>query len=376
MRLSVVARRAEWMIVGLTVLAPGLAAQPVPLEPDQVVSDADNGHIVVCPVVEGRPDGGYAVAWAHTPSFGVVPWLSIGVAAPQAPPQAPRFLDQSIELPAYLAPSELRMTATGWTLTWLRGYYSPQRLAAALDMVGERLYGTTILPPIETMSPRPTGGFVAVRRMNGRFEVQLRDPFGNPARPGFVVPDRLAAEWTVHHRPDGRFVVLWNDEESPALGITALRFDADGRPTGRPFAVAPPLHGGRYVSTLSDDGTLAVAFSSPSRFQVRTYDERGRNRGVFRLAAGDEVDALAVVAGRVFLVWRSHVPGWPLGLLLDSRGTRLGPPFQLASTSSFDYPTMDCARVAAAGSIWVVTWVLRPAVGLEDIVMSRRFAVP
>lgn len=181
---------------------------------------------------------------------------------------------------------------------------------------------------------------------------------------------------------DGRFVMVWSSEGSPAddteaSSIQARRFDAAGTPLGPQFQVNSLTTGFQSspsVVTLGDGGFLVVWSSDVTggddpdgSIQARRYDSAGNATGAefqvntYTTGRQSSPDSGADALGRVVVTWSSYgSPGNDqdgnavLGRLFDADLAPLGNDFQIDSFTIGDQLSPSVARVAGGG--FVVAW--------------------
>lgn len=197
---------------------------------------------------------------------------------------------------------------------------------------------------------------------------------------------------------DGRFVVVWSSEGSPAndseaSSIQARRFDASGAPLGPQFQVNTLTTGFQSspsVVTLGDGGFL-IAWSSEATdgddpdesIQARRYDADGNPMGAefqvntYTTGRQSSPDSGADALGRVVVTWSSYgSPGNDqdgnavLGRLFDADLVPLGGDFQVDSSTTGDQLTPSVAR--RAGGSFVVAWLSHSQYGFPEI-RARRY---
>lgn len=376
--------------LGAAALVTGgpLAAQPAPLGPEELVFTEDGILLIDCPVVAGRDDGSFLVAFSPRIES-TSRLLTRAYDASGDPFGEARVLDGSQRDRQIV--EELVTTASGYTIQWRRGNGSGARLLARLDPEGE-LIGR----PIEvgrtsmTLVPRPEGGFVAVWTGRGGVNVQLLDDSRRPLQPAFRVAKTVADADvfpSVEMLPGGGFVVLWSsrtvvDGQIVEQGLRARVFGANGRPRGRTFLVIPPAEPGinttRTAVAIGPDGTLAVAWSLFGNFEwagvglvsLRTFDLRtGRPLGPTVAITTEEQapleesfpeDLAFDEEGRIFLVWSQYsnsVAPEVRARLFDRTGAPLGKVFEITTDASDPNEAVSCVDVAIAGDTWVVSWI-------------------
>lgn len=210
---------------------------------------------------------------------------------------------------------------------------------------------------------------------------------GFPVGPEFQVNSFTQAggqEWPegIAFGSDGRFVVVWTSEGSPAndssaSSIQARRFDASGTPLGPQFQVNSLTTGFQTspsVVTLSDGGFLVVWSSQATSgddpddsIQARRYDADGNAVGVeFQVntyTTGMQwfPDAGVDTLGRVVVAWSSNgSPGSDqdgsavIGRLYDANLVPVANDFQIDSFTTGEQLTPSVARRASGG--FVVAW--------------------
>jgi hypothetical protein len=186
----------------------------------------------------------------------------------------------------------------------------------------------------------------------------------------------------------GNFVVSWADKVSATqVGtIMARRYDANGVPVAPAFAVSNPALSTGYAAITSDrQGRFAIVWeeqdASNSGIRGRRYDATGAPLGpdfpVNTQTQGDQnqADVASNTAGELFVVWTSeYVDGSSYsvaGRRFDATGAPLGPEFQV-NTHTLD-EQMTPVVASTGGQNFVVVWESNLQDGSSHGVFAQRY---
>jgi hypothetical protein len=402
--LSVV-RCALLAALPLLVATPPSAAQPTPLGPE-VGLDTEPGFYSRAPILAGRRDGTFGLAWARYPSTSSDPTFVGAVGNRGGLVSAPvdfgtgdfrtRVTDFVTVPGGYRALWEAPAASGGVALmsTDLGLDGAPRGVARRLARANETQW-----------VPRPRGGYVTWWAGEHGLSVQLVGEDGTAASQVVRLPiPEVIIAWVLHER-DSSFVLVYEqiggpDPEVVYQGLKAQRFDAAGRALGKSFRLLPPPGGDRvpyYRVALGVDGTLAVVSSiadspadSPHSVTLRAFTTRGVPLGpsVALTSAADDASEMSyphAVAvdpnGRVLVVWAkvaSRYSPSARARLFTRTGVPLGPAFELPTSASGPHVAIVSASVDWAGDAWLISWIgSTDPIGDEGTTMQvyvRRFA--
>jgi Ca2+-binding RTX toxin-like protein len=238
------------------------------------------------------------------------------------------------------------------------------------------------------IAPLSTGGYVVIWDDNERQEVygQRYDAAGNPLGGEFQVNTTTAGTQffpTVTALTDGGFVVAWQSGTLQNADIYGRRYDAGGLPVGNDFLVQGiageqlnarvlGLDGGGFLITWD-----TITGGSFQEVSGRLYNAAGNPGLSFTIntttADQQGISTLAPLAGGGFVAtWQSITPANSnnaeiLGQRFDSLGAKVGPEFQVNTTSAGSQYGNDVARLSDGG--FVVSWTDPDA----DRIFARRY---
>jgi hypothetical protein len=387
----------------LAGLAPWtLAAQPVPLGPETLVSD-DTAVFGFCPRAAAAADGSLEIAWeGGSPPFRILSrhYDASGSPAGAGPIQIGSFDHfEGIKAVTAVSGGFRVLTGSGNDAGVLPG------MPALFHQI---LLGPSGAP--EPAGPRPVGSrdtfwiwpgpgdtLLAGRDLIGKRVLQLQrvSPAGKPSRP--FVP--LNSQPVFDHAPsvqviplaDGGWIAVWFAAVETAPGsvqyaMRARRFSAAGKPLGQELAPLGGRGGANAPVVVADpSGGFAVAsqitdypFNNPNNPPVitillRFFDAAGRPRGPEALVAqGTSLSPPAAAAfdgsGHLLLLW-SDAGSRIQAQLFGTDGNPVGPAFQPAS----DGQTGGCPGVVWTGDSWAITWLGRKSTSTEGSIFLRRF---
>jgi len=381
-------------------------AQPEPLGP-AVAIDREAGLHFQCPQLAGRGDGSFVALWPRVDvgSGGeTATRLLLSRANTEGDVVAVDAVD-SRPGASGIAVEGIAANPTAYTALWLRALPAFRRAHVALALEED---GTAVGAPRRlaragmAWSPRPAGGFVAYSTSEqSRKRLQLLDPEGTPIAPGVDLPASELLQ-TVH-RPDGRFVALWQafgrDRNGRRdLGVMAQRFDAVGRRIGAPLRVVPARrdpYRTRWLAALGADGTLAVVTASEETLRavdaigevtLRTFDGTGHPLGSLALTTREQMAAevsyptgvTVDTRGHVLVLWAQypHFDAASVRARVTARdATALGDVFTVYGKADDLHSTLVCGTATWAYQSWVVVWTAPVAAGEDaEQVFVRRFA--
>lgn len=396
-------RRA--LLAALLLLAATLpaAAQPTPLGPE-VGLDTEPGIYFEAPILAGRGDGAFGLAWARYSSS-------------SSPTYVAAAADRGglVSSPTDLGTGDFRTylldfvtVPDGYRALWERpaGSGGLALMSADLRLDGTPRGGARRLAARNEKQwvPRPRGGYVTWWAGQHGLSVQLVGEDGAAASQAVRLPIPEVIDAKVLYESDSSFVLVY-EQLGPGVevvyqGLKAQRFDAAGRALGKSFRLLPPPGGDRvpsYRVALGADGTLAVVSAiadspeeSPRSVTLQTFTTRGVPLGPpvpLTSAAEDASEtmyphAVAVdPGGRVLVVWarmRSSYSPSARARLFNRRSVPLGPAFELPTSASGPHVAIVSASVDWAGDAWLVSWIgSTDPIDDPDVTMQvylRRFA--
>lgn len=388
-------------IAALSLTSP--AAAQLPFGPETQANSLTT-YTQQSPVVAAAPDGTFLIAWSSDWSngndhrAGSVQLRRFGNAG--GPLGSELQVNQNEGYDEH--PSRIHVNATGrFKVMWssidnspccfLVGgsgrRYRPDGSPMADEFV---VGGTSEYSGSPATAARPTGEFVAVRRIETDLEVRRFDPRGS------VVGEFVIAAATSHYLwspavvvgPEGEFVITWVDEDLSAYPSTrvirARRYAADASPLGGAFEVAGPGDADRpaYPSMARNgNGQFIVVWSdlrsagpdnSGSSIQARSFDVQGHPLGTrvqvndLTLGSQSRPRVAPGLDGSFLVVWQDGGSGYfgadPAGLAdievrgrhLSADGTPRGSGFAVNSLTTGNQFQPDVAF--QPGGNFVVVW--------------------
>jgi len=191
---------------------------------------------------------------------------------------------------------------------------------------------------------------------------------------------------SVARRPDGSFVVVWDDGSDYV--VKGQRFDRAGRRVGAEFAVSSTGRNYAPAVALSPDGGFVVAWSSfPDGSVVgvrgRRFDALGVPRGAeFQVNtytfSRQTLPNLAVDGSGAFVVawWSEEQDGFSTGMAarrFTAQGVPIGPDFVVNEITTGSQFLSDISADAAGN--FVIAWTSQPGTdGTGFSVDAQRFA--
>lgn len=378
-------RRALLAALLLLAATPPSAAQPTPLGPE-VGIDTEPGIYFVAPILAGRRDGTFGLAWARY----------LLTSSRQTFVGAAGNRGGLVSAPTDLGTGDYRTNLMdfvtvpgGYRALWQRpaGSGGLALMSADLWLDGTPRGGARRLAVVNEKQwvPHPRGGYVTWWAGLHGLSVQLVGEDGAAASQVVRLPFPEIIAATVLYESDSSFVLVYAqiggpDAEVVYQGLKAQRFDAAGRALGKSFRLLPPPGRDRvpyYRVALGLDGTLAVVSAiadspadSPHSVTLRTFTNRGVPLGpsVPLTSAAEEASeessyphAVAVdPSGRVLVVWakvRSRDSPSARARLFNRTGVPLGPAFELHTSASGPHVAIVSASVDWAGDAWLVSWI-------------------
>jgi hypothetical protein len=244
-----------------------------------------------------------------------------------------------------------------------------------------------------SVSADAAGNFAVVWRSNGYIHGQRFGATGAVRGAEFQVSSRSYTAYpAVAVAPDGRFMVVWSQSQSPAdTDVFGQRFNADGTANGAEFQV------NTYTTSYQQHPSVAVDGSGNFVVAWNSYYQDGSAWGIFGQrfnAAGAPVGAEFQVNtytmnnqynyqssvamapdGRFVVVWTSTgqdgSSSGVFGQRFNSNGTRAGAEFQINTyvTSAQSGPTV----AFTGGGNFVVAWSSSGQDGSSYGVFGQRF---
>lgn len=354
---------ARFALAFLALVAARASGQLAPAGPERLLSSGPAS----CALMAAAADGSFALAWVAWNGDGRTGRLLVQVVDSNDVPLPARELGtvafDTVRLDA------LRANPHGFALQWLDSS-GPQRQTRVqqLDLDGQPSGAQLVAAASPRLSPRPVGGYVATQLDRRGLQVQLRDALGVRVGSATSIGDLKVVDWTVLHRPDGQFTVLYwsarrQGRRTIDLGVRAVWFGADGKALSKAKLVVPPW-ARSYAYGLGPDGTLAVSYHVAERFSgmwLATFD--GRSRALARPALvlpGRQHHTLAVDEhGEILLVWTDAGAGgmqvW--AQLFSARIMPLGATIAVPEPTPGVGPGAECLVATDAGASWVVSWL-------------------
>ncbi|GMU66075.1 MAG: hypothetical protein AMXMBFR36_23490 [Acidobacteriota bacterium] len=388
-------------IAALSLAGPAVAQ--LPFGPESQANSLTT-YTQQSPVVAAAPDGTFLVAWSSDWSngndhrSGSVQLRRFGNAGGPLGSEFQVNQDEGYDE----HPTRIHVNATGrFKVMWNSVYngpccflvggsgrrYRPDGSPMADEFV---VGGTAEYSGAPSTAARPTGEFVAARRIESEIEVRRFDARGSAQGEFMISPatSHYLFGPAVAVAPGGEFVVAWFDldlgVEPWTSSIRARRYAADASPVGGTIEVTGP-GGADSPSSMSmarnADGELIVVWSdsrpagsdtSGSSVQARSFDAQGLPLGArvqvndLTLGAQTRPRVATGLDGGFVVVWQDggseYLEGGPRGVTdievrgrhLSADGTPRGSGFAVNSLSTGDQLHPDVAFLP--GGNFVVVW--------------------